>query len=171
MKFISGMEPLGLSHLGTAPLSSSVYLHPGQTYVAQTPKRVTTIVGSCVAVFLWNRKLYVGGGTHFLLPQWGGEGQPSSRYGDIALEELLQHFLQLGSPLSDLQAYVYGGACVLEALRALSGGLGQKNIEFALEWLKKHPQIHLRDQQTGGRKGRKVVLDTLEGTVTVYEIA
>jgi chemotaxis protein CheD len=171
MKLTSGMESLGLPPLVTGQPSSVVYLHPGQTYVAQSPRRVTTIVGSCVAVFLWNTKLHVGGGTHFLLPQWGGEGQPSSRYGDIALEDLLQQFLRLGSPLSDLHAYVYGGACVLEALRGMSGGLGQKNIEFALQWLKRHSQIHLRDQQTGGRKGRKVILDTLEGTVTIYEIA
>lgn len=171
MKLTSGMESLRLPHLLMEQSSRTVYLHPGQTYVSQSSKRVSTIVGSCVAVFLWNARLHMGGGTHFLLPQWGGEGQPSSRYGNIALEELLQHFVQLGSPLSDLHAYVYGGASVLEALRVMSGGLGQKNADFALEWLKQRPQIHLRDQQTGGHKGRKVVLDILEGTVTVSEIA
>lgn len=170
MKLTSGMESLRLPHLLPEQSSSTVYLHPGQTYVSQSPKRVTTIVGSCVAVFLWNAKLRMGGGTHFLLPQWGGEGQPSSRYGNIALEELMQHFIRLGSPLSDLHAYVYGGASILEALRVMSGGLGQKNVDFALEWIRNHSPIHMRDRQTGGHKGRKVVLDTLEGTVAVYEI-
>jgi len=170
MKLSSGMETLGLYDPTVPKSSMNIYLHPGETYVSHSPKRLTTIVGSCVAVFLWNSKLHIGGGTHYLLPQWTREGQPSSRYGDIALEELLQQFVRIGSPLADLRAYIYGGASVLEALRNLSGGLGQKNVDFALEWFRKHSQIHLRDQQTGGQKGRKVVLDTLEGTVAVSEI-
>src|SRR5262249_15967967 len=47
MKLVSGLEKLKLKH---PPESrpSTVYLHPGQSFVSQSPWQITTIVGSCV---------------------------------------------------------------------------------------------------------------------------
>lgn len=169
MKLSSGMETLNLKHPPNGK-SSTVYLHPGQSFVSQSPRQITTIVGSCVVMLLWSSRFRIGGATHYLLPEWNREGEPSARYGDIALDSLLKDMTRLGASLFDLHAYVYGGASVLESLQGLSGGLGARNVEVALEWLRNHPQIVLADRNTGGKKGRKVCFDTFEGIATLYEI-
>lgn len=169
MKLSSGLETLKLKHPPESK-PSTVYLHPGQTFVSQSPRQITTIVGSCVVVLLWSSRFRIGGATHYLLPEWNREGEPSSRYGDIALEGLFKDVLRLGASVFDLHAYVYGGACILESLQGLSGNLGTRNVEVAFEWLRSHPQITIADRNTGGKKGRKICFDTFEGTATLYEI-
>lgn len=169
MKLSSGMETLKLKHPAEGQ-TTKVYLHPGQTYVTQSPKQITTIVGSCVAVLLWSSRFRIGGATHYLLPEWNREGEPSARYGNIALEGLFTDICRLGASVFDLHAYIYGGASILESLQGISGNLGTRNVEVATEWLRSHPQIILCDQKTGGKKGRKVCFDTFEGTATLHEI-
>ncbi|HKD14131.1 MAG TPA: chemotaxis protein CheD [Candidatus Angelobacter sp.] len=169
MKLSSGMDTLKLKHPPESK-PSTVYLHPGQSFVSQSPRQITTIVGSCVAVLLWSSRFRIGGATHYLLPEWNREGEPSTRYGDIALEGLLKEMTRLGASVFDLRAYIYGGASILESLQGLSGNLGTRNVEVALEWLRNHPQITLVDCKTGGKKGRKICFDTFEGTATLYEI-
>lgn len=169
MKLSSGIERLGVPVVSPVK-TATVYLHPGQTYATQSPRQITTIVGSCVAMLLWSSRFRIGGATHYLLPEWNREGEPSARYGDIALASLLKHMLDLGASIFDLQAYIYGGASILESLQGLSGKLGHKNVEVAKEWLRKYPQIRLYDHHTGGKRGRKIIFDTFEGTTTLYEI-
>lgn len=169
MKLSSGIEMLGIPVV-RPPKPAAVYLHPGQTYATQSPRQITTIVGSCVAVLLWSSRFRIGGATHYLLPEWDREGEPSARYGDIALAGLLKQMLDLGASVSDLRACVYGGASVLESLQKFSGGLGDKNVEVAREWLRKYPQIQLFEDHTGGKHGRKIIFDTFEGTTTLHEI-
>jgi len=170
MKLSSGMETLGLPHAAPSKPAATVYLHAGQTFVTQEPRQISTIVGSCVVVLLWSSRFRVGGATHYLLPEWNREGNPSPRYGDIALNDLLTQVLNLGASPSDLCAHIYGGANILESLQRMSGGLGLKNVEVATEWLRKNPRIRLHDRNTGGKYGRKIVFDTFEGTVTLQEI-
>ena len=63
-----------------------VYLAPGRLYVSSADAQVTTILGSCVAVCLWDPQARVGGVNHFLLPS----GRPASpRFGDAAMAELI----------------------------------------------------------------------------------
>ena len=169
MKLSSGIERLGVPVV-KPPKPATVYLHPGQTFATQSPRHITTIVGSCVAVLLWSSRFRIGGATHYLLPEWNREGEPSARYGDIALPGLLKQMLDLGASVFDLHAYVYGGASILESLQKFSGSLGDKNVEAAREWLRKYPQIRLYELQTGGKRGRKIIFDTFEGTTTLHEI-
>ena len=46
----------------------TVYLHPGQVFVSPDPTEVTTILGSCVAVCVFDPVLRLGGTNHYLLP-------------------------------------------------------------------------------------------------------
>jgi len=169
MKLSSGMETLGLKYPPEGR-TSTLYLQLGQTFVTQSPRKITTIVGSCVAVLLWSSRFRIGGATHYLLPEWNQEGEPSARYGNIALEGLLKDICRMGASVSDLHAYIYGGASILESLQTMSGNLGTRNVEVALDFLRAHPQITLCDRNTGGKKGRKICFDTFEGTAAVQEI-
>ena len=149
--------------------NKSTYLHPGQTYVTTGPARICTIVGSCVAVFLWDLRRNSGGVTHYLLPEHDGRSPVSSRYGNVALPGLLDKLLQLGCRKRDLLAKVYGGACLFEAFRPRAGEhLGTKNSVFALQWLEQQG-ITVVETLVGGTRGRKIEFST-DGTTSVREV-
>src|SRR5258708_32438262 len=118
-----------------------IYLHPGQTHISAEPVQISMILGSCAGVCLYDRRQAIGGATHYMLPQWDGPGVPSTRYGDVALDVLLKQFQAHGSFPSDLQARVFGGACMFQAFRAENGSedhIGLRNIDMAVQTLSRH---------------------------------
>ena len=145
------------------------YLHAGQLLVSAEPCRITTILGSCIAVCLWDPAVHVGGLTHFILPNWAGEGVSSPKFGNVAIDTLRSDLVRLGARL--LRARVYGGACLSDSLAG--GGksgtagkstphLGQRNADFALEMLASL-RIPVVEHNTGGSRGRKLIFHTDTG--------
>ncbi|HEX2224465.1 MAG TPA: hypothetical protein VHN15_09685, partial [Thermoanaerobaculia bacterium] len=70
--------PRGPGQAGQAGQAGNIerrqaYLHAGQLLVSPDPCRITTILGSCIAVCLWDPAVHMGGLTHFILPNWAGE--------------------------------------------------------------------------------------------------
>jgi chemotaxis protein CheD len=145
---------------------ATAYLHPGQLFVAADSYAVTTILGSCVAVCVWDPVSRIGGINHFLLPTFSGEGVASPRFGDIAIKELLDQLADLGSQKYNLLAKVFGGACVLEAFRQRQHHLGMKNIEVARQLLETE-SIPVVGHDVGGQRGRKLIFHTDDGAAWV----
>jgi len=146
-----------------------VYLHPGQSHVANHPAMLKMILGSCAGVFLFDRALGIGGASHFMLPT-RGEAPPSPRYGDVAIAELLERFRGLGSKRRDIQGRIFGGACMVQALENLGGSrigqIGRRNIEIALEILERE-SIAILEKNVFGNQARKVSMDSTTGEVTL----
>ena len=88
---------------------AAVYLPPGLLYAAATPGAVTTVLGSCVAVCLFDHTRRAGGINHFLLPYWNGDGLASPKYANIALPKLLEKMIELGCRRQNLRAKLFGG--------------------------------------------------------------
>jgi chemotaxis protein CheD len=148
------------------PPPARVYLAPGRLFVSGTPAQVSTILGSCVSVCLWDPEARAGGINHFLLP----EGVPASpRFGQSAVPLLIQGVLDLGARRARLRAKVFGGACVLEAFRAGSHHLGSRNVEVAREALRA-AEIPVFVEDVGGDHGRKLVFDVQTGSAWVRAI-
>lgn len=148
----------------TAP--ARVYLHPGEVFAAADPSVVTTILGSCVAACIWDPARRVGGANHYLLPYWVGNGFSSARFGNVAVHDLVERLLRLGSRKSDLQAKVFGGACVIDAFAGRGEHLGTKNVEMGLKALR-HEGIPVVAEDVGGRRGRRIVFHTDTGVALV----
>ena len=142
------------------------YLYPGSIFVHSEPHLVTTILGSCVAVCLWDSAAKIGGINHYLLPLWNGEGLPTPKYGNIAITRLIEKILVLpGCQRGHLVAKIFGGA----SLWGKGGGIlavGERNCELARDLLQKH-NIPIKASDLGGRVGRKLVFNTLDGSVLV----
>ncbi len=172
-QFRASLPPTGMPRMNSIPSEvqgmTKEFLHPGQVCVSSEPCAVTTIVGSCVAVCLWDPILRNGGVTHYILAQWEDAGPPSCRYGDIAIETLVNKMAEIGSYRNRLQAHIFGGACMFESLRERTHALSTMNVEIALKMLAKY-HIKVLTQQVGGRKGRKIVYQTSDGSFTVKEI-
>jgi chemotaxis protein CheD len=142
------------------------YLAPGRLYASAEAVQVTTILGSCVAVCLWDPDCRVGGMNHFLLP----EGAPASpRFGESAVPLLVARVLELGAARSGLRAKVFGGASVLEAFRDRSRHIGPRNVEVARAGLLAQA-IPVVGEDVGGGLGRKVVFEVQTGCAWVRAI-
>ncbi len=138
------------------------YVHPGQIVVARMPTAVTTILGSCVAVCLWDAQRGIGGMNHFMLPLLAGSSVQSARFGNVAMEQLLAQMGDAGSNLHFLRARVFGGSCMFPGMQSPSH-LGHQNVEVALEFLG-HRGVEIVQVEVGGNRGRKVLFHTDEGT-------
>lgn len=150
---------------------ANFYLHAGHLIVSATPAAVTTILGSCVAVCLWDRRLSIGAVNHYLLPNWAGQGHSSPRFGNVAIDLLLRQLLGLGCQTRNLEAKLFGGACVIASFRQNGGDhMGAKNVELARRLLAGHG-IPVAAEDVLGHKGRKLVFHTDQGTAWVRDLA
>ena len=105
------------------------YLYPSAIFISRKPFYITTILGSCIAVCLWDKKLKFGGMNHFMLPFWNGQGLASPKYGNIAIEKLIEKMLIDGSNKKNLIAKVFGGGEILSNQSELFT-IGKRNIEI-----------------------------------------
>lgn len=138
------------------------YLFPGTIFAHRDRHRVTTILGSCVAVCVWHEQARVGGINHYLLPLWNGDGLPTPKYGNIAIDRLVEK-IRLIAGGGALIAKVFGGASMWSQT---SGALavGERNVELAFSTLEEM-KIKVVSQDIGGGLGRKIIFDTESGSV------
>jgi chemotaxis protein CheD len=142
------------------------YLHPGEVHGIAQPSRVTTILGSCVSVCLFERDGVLGGMNHFLLPSAPTVAAASTRYGDCAVDVLVKRLLALGATRERLIAKVFGGANVLHAFAEGSRHIGAANVEMARVALARHG-IPIGAEDVGGTRGRKLVFSAPDGAAWV----
>ncbi|HEX3008417.1 MAG TPA: chemotaxis protein CheD [Bacteroidales bacterium] len=139
------------------------FLYPAELFVSKTPYQVNTILGSCVAVCLFDPILQIGGINHYMLPYWNGQGLASPKYGNIAIERLADKMVALGCNKSNLKAKVFGGGEVIET-NIVQFHIGQRNIEVARTILEEM-KIPIVASSLGGKLGRKIEYLTSTGDV------
>ncbi len=146
---------------------AQVYLHPGQLVVAAEPTAISTVLGSCVSVCLYDPVAQVGGMNHFLLPHHV-DRERSSRFGTVAVPALVAAVLRAGASRGTLVAKVFGGANVIAGVRPGSR-LGDENASLAFRLLEE-AGIRVLDKDIGGGRGRKLVFLADEGTAWVRRL-
>lgn len=100
---------------------------------------------------------------HFMLPLWNGEGLATPKYGNIAMERLLEHVLRLGIRKEHVGAKIFGGANLLTVSSA-AYPIGLRNVELAMTWLDEW-HIPVVASDVGGAVGRKIIMNTQTGQV------
>jgi len=139
------------------------YLYPSNIFIGIDPCLINTVLGSCVAVCLWDIKLKIGGMNHYMLPLWNGQGHPSPKYGNIAIPKMIKKMASLGSNPNSLNAKIFGGGDILETNHDFFH-IGSRNIQIAVEMLQ-DANIPIIGKSVGGTLGRKIQFDTKTGTV------
>jgi chemotaxis protein CheD len=128
----------------------------GDHVISRDPQTVlTTVLGSCIAVCLYDPEAGIGGMNHFLLPgRTGGAPEPGSgdlRYGAYAMELLINALLKQGAERRALCAKVFGGASMIGTRRHIGSG----NAAFARRFLQDEG-IPCTAESTGGTAARRV---------------
>ena len=132
-------------------------VQPG-AWLVDDKQPLATLLGSCVAVCLFDPQLGIGGMNHFMLPR-----MERSRHGDVdamlsgnfAMEALLNALLLRGAKKIRLQAKAFGGGTIIDSDPG-AVSIGMRNAQFTKEWLQREG-IPLRSSDFLGPWSRKVI--------------
>lgn len=152
--------------------ATSVMVLPGRHYVSADPEEmIVTLLGSCVAACIRDPKAAVGGLNHFLLPesnsgQWG-QANAAMRYGNHAMETLINDIIKRGGDRSRLEIKVFGGAHIIEGQSTVS--VGQQNVEFVESYLK-NEGFSIVAKHLGGPLPRRIHYFPVTGKVNMLAL-
>jgi chemotaxis protein CheD len=146
-----------------------VYLHPGSLFAAAHRCEITTILGSCVSVCLYDAERGVGGANHYLLPDVHAHYEEPLRCGSSAIRALIDRLTALGARRDRLVAKVYGGATVLRSTASDRWHVGTANVEMARAMLDAQG-IAVLAMDVGGVRARRLRFVTGDGTAWVQPI-
>jgi chemotaxis protein CheD len=150
-----------------------VFLSPGDLHAGFAPGRVWTILGSCVSVVIWHKRLKFGGMTHYLLPErpdsrQAGGGAPDPRYGVDSCKLLLAAMGRAGVSPEQCVARLFGGSHMLISGKPgpSTNAIGHRNAAIAHEFIEQHG-IRLLSESLLGDGHRRIFFDI--GTGRVWE--
>jgi len=162
-----GEEPQASASGRLPPLSRRrITLYVGEVGASKTPVVMNTLLGSCVAVCLYDPVLGAGGMNHILLPTCQA-GDKSPRCGIHAMELLINELMKLGGDRRKFIAKAFGGANVLPGIRMPSVGDG--NASFVREFLVTE-RIPLVAERMGGNHAVHLYFWTDSGKATVHTV-
>jgi chemotaxis protein CheD len=145
----------------------TIYLHAGELVVTTRPSALTTVLGSCVSVCLWDPASGVGGMNHYQLALHV-DRERSRRFGSVAIPELIESVILAGARQATLQAKVFGGAAQFGA-STRGKSLGTANAELAVQLLAE-ARIPVLGGDVGGQRGRKLIFNTDDGSAWVRQL-
>ena len=147
---------------------------PGEYYVTQENELITTVLGSCVSACIRDKEAGIGGMNHFMLPITTSEKLKNSsaaivgqatRYGNYAMEHLINTILSHGGKRKNLEVKVFGGGKIIPTLT----DVGIKNIDFVLDYLEQEG-LRLLSHDLGDIYPRKIIYFPQTGRVRMKKI-
>ncbi len=127
------------------------YISQGEQAIGHSPNDlITTVLGSCVSLCLWDPGQRVGGMNHMLLPE-AASYRDNLSAGAVDIERLINAILRFGGQRNHLRAKVFGGASMLSGMT----DIGARNAEFVLSFLQ-HEGITCDGASTGGDSARQL---------------
>jgi chemotaxis protein CheD len=147
-------------------------LQLGEFYFGRGHSRLRTLVGSCIAITLWNPKRRIGGMCHYMLPHGGAEHSAAEdgHYADGALRFFLRRIRAAGTEPADYEAKLFGGGSMFYgAMAERVTDIGALNIEAGKQMLQTHG-FAIVGGHTAGSGHRDVILDLESGEVWVRHV-
>ena len=142
------------------------FLKPGHLYIDSSTTSLLTVVGTSIAVTLYDSQKKYGGMAHFLLPKRPKSEQSSSIYGNIAVPYLIQCMLGFDSSVQSLEAHIIGGG---KDRTIDQKDISKHNISIARKIIK-NKNIKIAGEDIGGTKGRKIVFNNKSGELIIYKL-
>lgn len=147
-----------------------VTIYPGEFYSSTESEMISTVLGSCISIALFDSENKIGGLNHFMLAKDNSveDERESNRlmgkFGEYAMELLIKDVLAKGANFKNLQAKVFGGSNVFNLPPASGAQVGEVNIKFAFDYLKQK-NIPVVTSNTGGTAPRKIFFDPISSKV------
>lgn len=142
---------------------------PGEYYVSVTNELITTVLGSCISVCIRDPENGIGGMNHFMLPTDRNVNDTivsdAARYGNYAMEHMINDILHYGGERRNLEFKVFGGGKVLD----MNMDIGKKNIEFVFDYLTTE-SFKVTSQDVGDVYPRKVIYFPITGMARIKKL-
>lgn len=151
------------------------YLKPGEMLFGDTPTLVSTLLGSCVSITMFNWRLRIGAICHGLLPICREKNSCNCnegyRYVECSIRLMLQEFGQRGVLKKELEVKVFGGSDMfsLKETSTPQATVGKQNIMMAIQVLEEEG-IKISASDLGGGRGRKIFFYTNTGEVLLKRL-
>jgi chemotaxis protein CheD len=173
-RFSKWVRPFLFRHSVSPFEQELITIHPGEYFATRDDTIISTVLGSCIAVGLFDEEAGIGGLNHFMLPGDSAKldliRSPNAKYGMYAMDLLINDIMKLGARRDALKAKVFGGGSVLQLAVGTGSRIPANNIEFAFEYLEKE-RIPLLASDVGGREPRKIFFFARTGKVLLKRIA
>jgi chemotaxis protein CheD len=147
--------------------ASEYFLKPGYIYLSREPAVIYCVLGSCVAVCLWDRQNRIGGMNHFQYPQMPDPTQATARFGNVATLALIRLLLAEGTDRGALEGQIFGGSSRGPA--SPEADIGGRNISVAKQILERQG-VAVTSADVGGTKGRKLIYNTETNEAVVLKV-
>ena len=141
--------------------------------VTSSPNSLITVgLGSCIGITIYDKLKKNGGLLHIMLPdstQFSNVTNPL-KFADLGVPILLKLILDMGSQKKDIVAKIAGGASMFNfSDKSMIMDIGNRNA-IAVKKILEELKIPLISEETGGNKGRTVILSTESGTVQIRTV-
>jgi chemotaxis protein CheD len=163
------MEPIARLP-GTKDHPVTIRVNPGGHYVtSKNNEMITTVLGSCIAACIRDPVAGVGGMNHFMLPAsatgaWG-DADASMRFGNFAMERLINDILCCGGQRHNLEVKVFGGGSIM----AGGAAIGFRNADFVETYLREEG-LRIASSHLRGPHARRINFYPLTGRVRLLEL-
>jgi chemotaxis protein CheD len=144
---------------------------PGEFYVTTQDEYITTVLGSCISACVWDEYVRVGGMNHFMLPEGNNQSWlasdtgESARYGNVAMERLINEVLKHGGRRSRLKVKIFGGGQMLAQMT----DIGPRNILFVEDYIRTENLVKV-GEDLGDVYPRKVMFFPMTGRARVKRL-
>ncbi len=150
----------------------SARLNPGEYYVTKNDECVYTTLGSCISACIRDKVSGIGGMNHFMLPASSGDGSwkaaglsSATRYGNFAMEHLINEILKNGGQRQNLEVKLFGGGRIIANMT----DVGMRNIAFARDYIQTEG-LRVTSEDVGDIFPRMVVYFPASGRVRVKRL-
>jgi chemotaxis protein CheD len=146
-------------------------LLPGEYFVTMHDEAIYTTLGSCISACIRDRVSGIGGMNHFMLPTTSNtswettDNCASTRYGNFAMEHLINNILKNGGKRQNLEAKIFGGGRIIANMT----DVGLRNIAFARDYLETEG-LKVTSEDVGDNYPRMVVYFPASGKVRVKRL-
>lgn len=148
-----------------------IYVHPCGVWFGGAPAKLSTVLGSCVAITLWHPFLHLGGMCHYMMgpctgPDCERRGRPGSCYANKAMDELHARIRDFGCNPREFEAKLFGGGNMFPAVGSRGCGkiirIQDQNIEAGLGLVTSMGH-RVVAQHLGGQGHRHLLFDIQTG--------
>lgn len=146
---------------------------PGEYYVTINDEAIVTVLGSCVSACIRDKVFGIGGMNHFMLPVSREQAslmrrtEESARYGNFAMEQMINDILKNGGRRENLEVKIFGGGRVLQNMQSID--VGRRNIDFVKEYIATEGMSLLKED-VGDIYPRKVMFFPATGRALVKRL-
>jgi len=162
------------TYFDTAHNIPTAKLLPGEYYVTAKSEAVVTVLGSCVSACIRDKVFGIGGMNHFMLPiheeqrnNWQASVVDNiTRFGNYAMEHLINDILSNGGMRKNLEVKVFGGGRIVQGL----SDIGACNSRFVLDYLNEEG-LPVVSQDLYGDCPRKIYYFPKTGRVLMKKLA